>query len=168
MVAESVTYEVELAVVIGKRGRNLTLQETLSVIAGYTIANDLGDRLLEKRTSQWTSGKMFDTFTPMGPILITPEDLINTSNLALFTKVNDRIVQKGNSSQMFFDVPQLISYLSTLTTLDPGDVVLTGSPKLMDGEPNPYVVLKPGDFVQVGIETIATLTNPVIAEKEVD
>ncbi len=167
-IAENVTYEVELAVVIGKRGRNLSLQETSSIIAGYTIANDLGDRLLEKRTSQWTSGKLFDTFTPLGPILITPDELTDTNNLALFTKVNDRIVQKGNSSQMFFNVPQLIRYLSTLTTLDPGDVVLTGSPKLMDGKPNPLVVLKPGDFVQVGIETIATLTNPVIAEKEVD
>ena len=99
--AESVAYEVELAVVIGKRSRNLTPQETLSVIAGYTIANDLGDRLLEKRTSQWTSGKMFDTFTPMGPILITPDELNNTSNLAIFTKVNDRIVQKGNTSNVF-------------------------------------------------------------------
>jgi len=166
-IAESVTYEVELAVVIGKRGRNLTPQDTLSVIAGYTIANDLGDRLLEKRTSQWSSGKMFDTFTPMGPILITPDELIDISNLALFTKVNDRVVQKGNTSQMFFDVPQLISYISTLTTLDPGDVILTGSPKLMDGEPNPIVVLRPGDNVQVGIETIATLTNPVNAEKAV-
>jgi len=165
--AETVTYEVELAVVIGKRGRNLPLQETLSVIAGYTIANDLGDRLLEKRTSQWTSGKMFDTFTPMGPIMITPDELDNTRNLDIFTRVNDRIVQKGNTSQMFFDVPQLISYLSTLTTLDPGDVILTGSPKLMEGEPNPSVILKSGDCVQVGIETIAILTNPVIAEKEV-
>ena len=165
--AESVAYEVELAIVIGKRGRNLFPKDALSVIAGYTIANDLGDQLLEKRTSQWTSGKMFDTFTPMGPLLVTPEELNNTSNLTLFTKLNERIVQKGNTVQMFFNVPQLISYLSTLTTLDPGDVVLTGSPKLMDGEPNPIVVLRPGDCIQVGIETIATLTNPVIAEKEV-
>jgi 2-keto-4-pentenoate hydratase/2-oxohepta-3-ene-1,7-dioic acid hydratase in catechol pathway len=110
---------------------------------------------------------MFDTFTPMGPIMITPDELDNTRNLDIFTRVNDRIVQKGNTSQMFFDVPQLISYLSTLTTLDPGDVILTGSPKLMEGEPNPSVILKSGDCVQVGIETIAILTNPVIAEKEV-
>ncbi len=111
---------------------------------------------------------MFDTFTPIGPILITSEELSNTSNLALFTKVNDRIVQKGNTDQMSLNVPQLISYLSALTTLDTGDVVLTGSPKLMDGEPNPIVSLRPGDCVQVGIQTIATLTNPVIAEKDVD
>ena len=163
--AENVAFEVELAVVIGKRGRNLTPQGTSSIIAGYTIANDLGDRLIEKRTSQWTSGKMFDTFTPMGPIMITPDELDDTSNLDIFTRVNDRIVQKGNTSQMFFDVPQLISYISTLTTLDPGDVILTGSPKLMEGEPNPNVILRPGDCVQVGIETITILTNPVIAEK---
>jgi acylpyruvate hydrolase len=165
--AESVAVEVELAIVIGKRGRNLNPHDTLSVIAGYTIANDLGDRLLEKRTSQWASGKMFDTFTPMGPILITPDEVAETRNLDIFTRVNDRIVQKGNTSQMFFDVPQLISYISTLTTLDPGDVILTGSPKLMEGEPNPSIILRPGDFVQVGIETIAVLTNPVVAEKEV-
>ena len=167
-IAESVTYEVELAVVIGKRGRNLPQQEISSVIAGYTIANDLGDHLLEKRTSQWTSGKMFDTFTPMGPIMITPDELADTRNFAIFTRVNDQVVQMGNTSQMFYAVPQLISYISTLTTLDPGDVILTGSPKLMDGEPNPFVSLRPGDCVQVGIETIGILTNPIIGEKEVD
>ena len=151
---------------IGKRGRNLTPQETSSVIAGYTIANDLGDRLVEMRTSQWTSGKMYDTFTPMGPIMITPDELCDTRNLSIYTRVNDQIIQKGNTSEMFFDVPQLIGYLSTLTTLNPGDVVLTGSPKLIDGEPNPLVFLRPGDFVQTGIETIATLMNPVISEIE--
>ncbi len=165
--AENVASEVELAIVIGERGRNLPPLEAGSIIAGFTIANDLGDRLLEKRTSQWTSGKMFDTFTPMGPMLITPDELGETSNLDLLTRVNDQIVQKGNTSQMYIFVPKLISYISTLTTLDPGDVILTGSPKLMDGEPNPNVVLRPGDCVQVGIETIATLTNPVIAEEEV-
>jgi 2-keto-4-pentenoate hydratase/2-oxohepta-3-ene-1,7-dioic acid hydratase in catechol pathway len=164
---ENVACEVELAVVIGERGRNLPPQEACSIIAGYTIANDLGDGLLEKRTSQWTSGKMFDTFTPMGPVMITPDEVDDTSNLDIFSRVNDRVIQKGNTSQMFFDVPQLVSYISTLTTLDPGDVILTGSPKLMEGEPNPNVTIRPGDCVQVGIETIATLTNPVIAEKEV-
>ncbi len=165
--AEGVACEVELAVVIGKRGRNLTQQESLSIIAGYTIANDLGDRLLEKRTSQWTSGKMFDTFTPMGPIMITTDELSNTSNLELFTNINDRVVQKGNTAQMFFNVPQLISYLSTITTLNPGDVVLTGSPKLIEGKPNPLVSLRAGDFVHTGIEKIGTLINPVISEIEI-
>ena len=165
--AESVAYEVELAVVIGKRGRNLSSKDALSVVAGYTLANDLGDRLLEKRTSQWTSGKMFDTFTPMGPYLVTPDELPDPGNLEMFTRVNDQVVQRGNTSQMFFDVPQLVSYLSTLTTLEPGDVILTGSPKLMDGEPNPLVKLKPGDVVEVNIEQLSSLVNPVINEQVV-
>ncbi len=166
MAAESVAYEVELAVVIGKHGKNLTLREAVSFVAGYTIANDLGDRLLEKRTTQWTSGKMFDTFTPLGPVLITPGELRNTGNLAMFTRVNGQIMQKGNTSQMFFDVPHLIVYLSTLTTLEPGDVILTGSPKLMDGEPNPTGALKAGDVVEVSIEKLTSLTNPIIHESE--
>jgi acylpyruvate hydrolase len=166
--AENVACEVELAIVIGKCERHLISMDASTAIAGYTIANDLGDRLLEKRSSQWTSGKMYDTFTPMGPFLITPEELGDTNNLALYAKVNDQVTQKGNTSQMFFDVPQLISYLSTLTTLVPGDLILTGSPKLMDGESNPSIVIRPGDIVQVEIERIATLTNPAIDENEVD
>jgi 2-keto-4-pentenoate hydratase/2-oxohepta-3-ene-1,7-dioic acid hydratase in catechol pathway len=110
---------------------------------------------------------MFDTFTPMGPTLITPDELRDTSNLNMFTKVNGKFVQKGNTSQMFFDIPYLISYLSTLTTLEPGDVILTGSPKFMDGEPNPSGVLKPDDIVEVGIEKLTSLLNPIISENQV-
>lgn len=165
-IADSVAYEVELAIVIGKRGRNISHHQSQALIAGFTMANDLGDRLLEKRTSQWTSGKMFDTFTPMGPYLVTPDELGDPGDLAIFTKVNDQIVQKGNTADMFFDVPTLVCYLSTLTTLEVGDVILTGSPKLMDNEPNPVVSLLPGDTVRVGVAGLGTLTNPVISEYE--
>jgi acylpyruvate hydrolase len=165
--AENVVYEVELAVVIGERGKGVLPQDAISVIAGYTIANDLGDRSLENRTSQWTSGKMFDTFTPMGPILITSDELIDSHNLNMHTKVNGKFMQKSNTSQMFFDVPHLVSYLSTLTTLQPGDVILTGSPKLIDGEPNPTVALKHGDIVEAGIEKLGSLINPITTEKMV-
>jgi 2-keto-4-pentenoate hydratase/2-oxohepta-3-ene-1,7-dioic acid hydratase in catechol pathway len=166
-VAQNTVYEVELAVIIGKSGKNIPQNKVDSFIAGYTLANDLGDRLLEKRTSQWTSGKMFDTFTPMGPVLITPDELADSTNLKMFTKVNDQLVQKGNTSQMFFNIPFLISYLSTLTTLEPGDVILTGSPKLMDGEPNPLCELCNGDLVEIGIETLGSLMNPVTIDTEV-
>jgi acylpyruvate hydrolase len=165
-IAENVAYEVELAIVIGKRGKNLSPKDVHSVIAGYTLANDLGDRNLEKRTSQWTSGKMFDTFTPMGPVLITPDELSETNHLDLYTRVNDQIVQKGSTSQMFFDVPQLVIYLSSLTTLEPGDVILTGSPKLLDGAPNSNYALKPEDVVIVGIENSIRLVNPIVSEKQ--
>lgn len=166
-VCKSVAYEVELAIVIGRQCRNLNVDEAYSVIAGYTLANDLGDRVLEKRTSQWTSGKMFDTFTPMGPILFTPDELGDVNNLKMLTKVNDQIVQKSNTSQMFFSVPQLVAYLSTLTTLECGDVILTGSPKLMDDQPNPVCELKSGDVIEVSIEGMGSLINPIIAENQV-
>jgi len=163
-IAENVSCEVEVAVVIGKRGRNISVDAANSLIAGYTIANDLGDRVLEKRTSQWASGKMFDTFTPMGPILITPDELQNTNKLLLYTRVNGEMVQTGCTANMFFDIPSLISYVSTLTTLEPGDVLLTGSPKLMEDQPNPVCDLKPGDTLEVGIENLFSLTNSVVKE----
>jgi 2-keto-4-pentenoate hydratase/2-oxohepta-3-ene-1,7-dioic acid hydratase in catechol pathway len=166
-ICESVAYEVELAIVIGRQCKNLKVEEVTSVIAGYTLANDLGDRLLEKRTSQWTSGKMFDTFTPMGPIVLTKDELGDVNNLKMLTKVNDQIVQENNTSQMFFDVPHLVAYLSTLTTLDCGDVILTGSPKLMDNQANPVCDLKSGDVIEISIEGMGSLINPIIAENQV-
>jgi 2-keto-4-pentenoate hydratase/2-oxohepta-3-ene-1,7-dioic acid hydratase in catechol pathway len=166
-ICESVAYEVELAIVIGKQCNNLKVEQASSVIAGYTLANDLGDRLLEKRTSQWTSGKLFDTFTPMGPIVFTKDELGDVNNLKMLTKVNGQIVQENNTSQMFFDVPRLVAYLSTLTTLDCGDVILTGSPKLMGDQPNPVCDLKSGDIIEVRIEGMGSLINPIIVENQV-
>jgi len=160
--AKDVAYEAELAIVIGKKAHDLSEMEALSCVAGYTIANDIGDRILEKRTSQWTSGKMFDTFTPLGPYLVTVDELDNTAALPLLTRLNGEIVQKGNTADMFFNVPAVISYISTLTTLEPGDVILTGSPKLMNGEPNPDCSLQPGDVVEVSAGSLGVLSNPVI------
>lgn len=161
--ATSVAYEVELALVMAKTGRNLNPSNALSIVAGVTLANDIGDRVLEKRTSQWTSGKMFDTFTPMGPVLFTLDEL-QGKKLAMATRVNDVIVQKGNVADMFFDLAALVSIVSELTTLRPGDVILTGSPKLLDGESAPVVALQPGDTVEVSIEGLGKLTNHVISE----
>jgi acylpyruvate hydrolase len=165
-IAQDVAYEVELAVVIGRRARNITEQEARNFLAGFTVANDLGDRVLEKRTSQWAIGKMFDTFTPMGPIMVTSDEFLNVGNLKMSTRVNGELVQSGSTSQMFFDISYLVSYLSTLTTLNPGDVILTGSPKFKDGEPNPIYRLRPGDVVQVEVEKLCSLTNPIKAESQ--
>ena len=164
--AKNVAYEVELGVVIGRRARNIAPENALACVAGYTLANDMGDRLLEKRTSQWTSGKMFDTFTPMGPVLVTPDELAQKDALEMTTKVNGVIVQHGRTDQMFFDIPHLVSILSELTTLLPGDIILSGSPKLMGETPNPAVSVKAGDRVEVSIEKLGTLFNPAIAEEE--
>ena len=162
-IAGDVGYEVELAVVIGREAQNLTEDSPLDCIAGYLLANDIGDRLLEKRTSQWTSGKMFDTFTPIGPAILTPDEVGETRTLGMQTWVNDQQVQKGSTGEMFFDVGALVRYISTLTRLEPGDLILTGSPKLMDGEPAPKVSLKPGDRVRIVIDCLGELTNPVEA-----
>jgi acylpyruvate hydrolase len=160
-IASSVACEVELAVVIGRRAHNLAEEDTSAYIAGYTLANDIGDRLLEKRTSQWTSGKMFDSFTPMGPAIVTSDEIENPHNLRMQTHVNDQQVQTGNTGEMFFTVSYLVRYLSTLTTLEPGDLILTGSPKMMGTEAGPSVSLKPGDTVRISIDCLGELVNPV-------
>jgi acylpyruvate hydrolase len=165
-ITANVAYEVELVVVIGKRARKVKDGDASNYIAGFTLANDLGDRVLEKRTSQWTSGKMFDSFTPLGPVIVTPDEIVNTPNLPMETWVNNLQVQKGNTGEMFFDVEYLVSYISTLTTLEPGDIILTGSPKLMNGEPAPSVTLKSGDMVRISVEGLGDLINPVQEEPQ--
>jgi acylpyruvate hydrolase len=165
-VTANVAYEVELAIVIGKRARKVATGDAMNYIAGFTLANDVGDRVLEKRTSQWTSGKMFDSFTPLGPVLVTSDEIVDTHNLPMETWVNDQQVQKGNTGEMFFDVEYLVSYISTLTTLEPGDIILTGSPKLMNGEPAPSVNMKPGDTVRISVEGLGELINPVQEEPQ--
>jgi acylpyruvate hydrolase len=162
----SVAYEVELAIVMAKRARRVDIDNALSCIGGYTLANDLGDRILEKRTSQWTSGKMFDSFTPIGPALVTPDEIPDIHNLPMETWVNGQQVQKGNTGGMFFGPEYLVSYISHLTTLELGDIILTGSPKLLDGEPAPVVALKPGDTVRINIDGLGELINPVREEPE--
>jgi acylpyruvate hydrolase len=161
-IASAVSYEVELAVVIGKRAHNV--DDAAACIAGYTLANDIGDRLLEKRTSQWTSGKMFDSFTPIGPSILTPDEMGDTHNLSMQTWVNDQQVQAGNTGQMFFDVEYLVRYISTLTTLEPGDLILTGSPKMIGMQAGPSVSLKPGDMVRISIDCLGELANPAKEE----
>ncbi|MCE1255444.1 MAG: fumarylacetoacetate hydrolase family protein [Anaerolineae bacterium] len=160
----SVAYEVELAVIIGRRARGVSPAEAREYIAGYTLANDLGDRDLEKRTSQWTSGKLFDSFTPMGPALLTRDEVPDDGHLFLSTVLNGDIVQKGNTADMFFNVAALVSYISTLSTLMPGDIILTGSPKMMDGQPAPQVFLKKGDHLEIRIDILGCLENRVEAE----
>jgi 2-keto-4-pentenoate hydratase/2-oxohepta-3-ene-1,7-dioic acid hydratase in catechol pathway len=163
-ISRQVLYEGELAVIIGTRAKNISIERALEAVAGYTIANDLGAADIEARSSQWASGKMFDTFCPLGPALVTPDEIPNPGNLAIKTMLNDDVVQGGNTQEMIFDVPYLISYISQLTTLEPGDLILTGSPKRAGEAPDPRTPLKPGDNISVEIEGLGTLMNPVIAE----
>jgi acylpyruvate hydrolase len=163
-VSRQVDYEGELAVVIGRRGKYLAEQDALAHVAGYTCANDVSANDLEFRTSQWTSGKMLDTFCPLGPVLLTADEVPDPGSLRLRTVVNGRTVQDAWTSDMVFSVPFLVSYISSLATLEPGDLILTGTPAGIGCNRNPQVFLRPGDQVSVTIDGIGTLTNPVVAE----
>lgn len=162
-----VDYECELAVVIGKPCKNVSREDALKYVLGYTCANDVSarDHQIKLGGGQWCRGKFFDTFAPLGPVLVTPEDIPNPNTLKIATILNGKRVQDWTTSDMIFDVPAIISYLSGSTTLVPGTVILTGTPQGvgMAAKPNP-VWLKAGDSVSIEIEKIGTLTNPVINE----
>jgi 2-keto-4-pentenoate hydratase/2-oxohepta-3-ene-1,7-dioic acid hydratase in catechol pathway len=163
-VTGQVDYEGELAVVMGTRGKYIAERDALAHVGGYTCANDVSAHDIEFRTSQWTSGKMLDTFCPMGPTIATADEVPHPNNLRLQTMLNDEVVQDESTSDMVFSVPQLISYISSLATLEPGDVILTGTPAGLGCMRNPQVFLRPGDRVTVAIERIGVLTSPVTAE----
>jgi acylpyruvate hydrolase len=164
-ISEEVFCEGELAVVIGKRGKHIPLENALSYVAGYMIANDLGARDLEQRTSQWATGKLSDTFCPMGPALVTSDEIPDPNNLTIRTHINGKLVQSGNTDEMIFNVPYLISYISSIATLMPGDIILTGSPKSINDRPAPIVFLKAGDHISIEIEGIGVLSNKTIREE---
>ena len=158
-----IDYEGELVVVIGKLCRNVSRADALSYVAGYTCGNDVSSRdwQLKMGGSQWCRGKSFDTFAPLGPVLVTPDSLPNPGALHLRTVLNGQVVQDASTGDMIFDVPTLIEFLSQNTTLLPGTVIMTGTPAGVGVGRKPPLWLKPGDEVSVTIEGIGTLTNPV-------
>ena len=149
--SQQVEHEGELAVVIGRRGRWIRLEDAANHILGYTIANDVTARDLQNRDGQWTRAKGFDTFCPVGPWIETEAD---PSDLLVTTRVNGEIRQMSSTREMVFSVPQLIVYISSVMTLEPGDLILTGTPAGVSP-------LSPGDVVEVEIEGIGRLSNPV-------
>lgn len=163
-VSQQVAFEGELVVVIGRSGKHILPQEAIAFIAGYTIANDVTASDLERRTSQWATGKLPDTFTPLGPWLVTSDELPAQLDLPIRTRLNGELVQSGSSSAMLFGIPFLVSYISDLTTLQPGDMILTGSPKGLGDQPAQKMYLQPGDVVTVEIEGLGRLSNPVLEE----
>jgi 2-keto-4-pentenoate hydratase/2-oxohepta-3-ene-1,7-dioic acid hydratase in catechol pathway len=163
-VSGQVDYEGELAVVIGRRGKYITEQDALGHVAGFTCANDVSAHDLEFRTSQWTSGKMLDTFCPLGPVLATVDEFSDPNKLPIKTTLNGQTVQESCTSDMVFPVSFLVSYISSLATLEPGDLILTGTPAGIGCNQKPQIFLRPGHEVSVTIGGIGTLTNPVIAE----
>jgi acylpyruvate hydrolase len=164
-VSEQVDYEGELAVVIGLRGKYISQEKALTHVAGYCCANDVSAHDIEFRTSQWTSGKMLDTFCPLGPVLLTADEVADPGSLRLRTTLNGKTVQDERVSDMVFSVPFLVSYISSLATLEPGDLILTGTPAGIGCNRDPQVFLRPGDRVSVQIDGIGRLTNPVVTEE---
>jgi 2-keto-4-pentenoate hydratase/2-oxohepta-3-ene-1,7-dioic acid hydratase in catechol pathway len=164
--SDEVDYECELAVVIGKRCKNVRRDDALKYVLGYTCGNDISARdwQRQKGGSQWCRGKFFDTFAPMGPCLVTPDEIPNPNSLQIKTILNGVAVQDWNTNDMIFDVPTLIEFLSGSTTLLPGTVIMTGTPHGVGMGKTPPVYLKPGDQVIVEIEKIGKLTNPVKLE----
>ena len=164
--AHQVDYEAELAIVIGKRAKNVPRAQALEYVLGYTCANDVSARdwQKEKGGSQWCRGKTFDTFCPLGPCLVTADEIPNPNALAIRTVVSGEVLQDWNTNDMIFDVPTLIEFLSGSTTLLPGTVILTGTPHGVGMARDPRRWLRPGDSVSVEIEKIGTLTNSVVDE----
>jgi 2-keto-4-pentenoate hydratase/2-oxohepta-3-ene-1,7-dioic acid hydratase in catechol pathway len=157
-------YEGELAVVIGRRGRNIPEAEALDYVAGYMPLNDVSARDWQGRTSQWVIGKTPDTFCPMGPALVTADEIPDIQNLWLRTIIGDEVLQEGHTSLMIFSVAHLIADMSQVMTLEPGDVIATGTPAGIGAARTPPRWLRPGDVVRIEIERIGVLENPVVAE----
>jgi acylpyruvate hydrolase len=162
-VTSQVDYEAELAVIIGKCGHDIPEAEAMDYVAGYSVFNDVSARDYQKRTSQWFLGKSFDTFGPLGPALVTKDEVPDSHNLALELTVNGVTKQRTNTSDLIFNLPFLVSYLSQVMTLDPGDIIATGTPAKLPEAANPQRFLEPGDVVEITIEKLGTLRNTVIA-----
>lgn len=164
--SEEVDYECELAVVIGRKCKNATRANALSFVLGYTCANDVSARDWQAKWGggQWCRGKTFDTFAPLGPCLVTSDEIPNPNTLQIRTTLNGEVVQDWNTNDMIFDVPRIIQFLSGSTTLLPGTVILTGTPHGIGAARKPQLFMKAGDTVTIDIEKIGALTNPVIDE----
>lgn len=160
-VSTQVDYEAELAVVIGRRGKNIPEIDALEYVAGYTVFNDISARDLQFSDGQWMKGKALDTFAPLGPWIVTPDEVGNPHALDIRLWLNGELMQSSTTALMIFKVPRLISYLSRLFTLEPGDIIATGTPSGVGFTRVPPVYLQSGDTVSVEIQRVGVLTNSV-------
>ena len=158
-------YEVELAIIIGRRASNVSVEDALNYVAGYTIINDYSERewQLERPANQWDKGKSADTFAPLGPYLVTPAEVGDPHNLSIWLTLNGKKVQDANTSDMIFKVAQLISEVSKYMSLLPGDVIATGTPSGVGHGKKPPIYLKPGDVVELGIEKLGTQKQMLVS-----
>ena len=156
-----VDYEGELAVIIGKTCKFVSVEEALDYVAGYAVANDVSARDWQRRTTQFTAGKMVDTFGPLGPALVTKDEIPDVQKLRIRTHLNGQLMQDGHTSDMIFSVAFGIADLSRICTLEVGDVIMTGTPEGVGFARKPPVFMKEGDVVSIEIEGLGTLTNPL-------
>jgi 2-keto-4-pentenoate hydratase/2-oxohepta-3-ene-1,7-dioic acid hydratase in catechol pathway len=163
-VSQEVDYEAELVIVVGRKGRHLTKEAAAGYIAGYTIGHDVSARdwQLKKDGRQWMVGKTFDTFAPLGPELVTPDEVGDPHNLAIRLRLNGETMQDSSTKQMIFPAAEVVAYLSQVFTLEPGDLIFTGTPPGVGFARKPPVFLKGGDVVEIEIEKLGILRNPVV------
>ncbi len=165
-VSPEVDYEAELVVVIGRGGRHIPRERAFEHVGGYTVGHDVSARdwQINKPGKQWMAGKTFDTFAPIGPVLVTPDEVPDPHKLGIRLRLNGQTMQDSNTNQLIFGVDELIAYMSQVFTLLPGDLIFTGTPPGVGMARKPPVWLKPGDVVEVEIDHLGTLKNPVVAE----
>ena len=165
-ISEQVDFEAELAVVIGKPAKKVSEADAFDYIFGYSLIDDVSARDLQFGDGQWTRGKSLDTFAPLGPFITTRDEVEDVQSLKIEGVLNGEVMQSSNTSKMIFKVAHLVSYLSQGITLEPGDVIATGTPDGVGIFRKPPVLLKPGDVFEVKIEKLGTLRNPVVAPNE--
>jgi 2-keto-4-pentenoate hydratase/2-oxohepta-3-ene-1,7-dioic acid hydratase in catechol pathway len=155
----AVDYEAELVAVVGERARNVSDEDALDYVAGYTVGNDVSARDLQMADEQWVRGKSLDTFAPLGPDLVTPDGIDDIGDLDIWAEVNGERLQDSNTRHLIFDIAELVSFCSRAFTLEPGDLIYTGTPDGVGYFREPQVLLEDGDSVTVGVEGIGELTN---------
>jgi 2-keto-4-pentenoate hydratase/2-oxohepta-3-ene-1,7-dioic acid hydratase in catechol pathway len=160
-VSQEVDYEAELAVVVGREASRIKPDDVWDYVAGFTIVNDVSARDVQHTDRQWVRAKSFDTFCPIGPYLVTQDEISDPDNLIVQTRLNGQLVQDSNTSEMVFKIPDIISFISKSITLLPGDIICTGTPDGVGCYRNPKRLLKPGDVVEIEIEGLGVLTNLV-------
>jgi 2-keto-4-pentenoate hydratase/2-oxohepta-3-ene-1,7-dioic acid hydratase in catechol pathway len=161
--SDNLDYEAELAIVIGKRGRHIALADAYHHVAGYTIMNDVSVRDYQLRTSQWMLGKTFDTHAPIGPVIVTTDDIPDPQDLTIRCSIDGEVLQNSNTSNLVFTVPMLVSELSNIMTLEPGDIIATGTPPGVGMSRTPKRWMRDGEKVRVEIERIGALENTIVS-----
>ncbi len=162
--SEAVDYEGELAVVIGETTRRVARERALDAVAGYTVANDVTMRDYQYKTHQWVQGKAWDASTPLGPWMVSADELRDPTGLMLRTTVNGKLVQEASTDLMIFDIATLVSIISEFTTLNPGDLILTGTPSGVGFRRDPQLLLSDGDVVAVEIDRVGRIENRMVSE----